>query len=1263
MKKSMFPSARPLQARALLLSTSISLLMVSGIAQATDLQIYASPTAGKKTIIMMLDTSGSMGAGSIDIDYGVNCSDRGEWVTDASGLRYERRFCTINGVKSYDRLSRLKDGMFAFLNSNNGELVNVRVGVGNFSADGDDNTGQILVPAAELGASSTANDSTTPSQRYKLKQAIARLSATSLTPSAHAYAEAAAYLMGTSSWHVFPRIAYRRQGNFSYYYERCTGWTGTLDSRGYERCAGYEYLGSLINPPVSGATYAYSDRSYDYYLEPGTITNTGIVKSKNKDANQNQIMIDDTAANSALQYRSPLPPPADRASCDGQGVYFLSDGVPNNSSNLEAAQIMRAALNDNNFVCSGGTPSLPNINSDTGWTCMGKFAQALYNKTKNPSGTVIKTAFVGFGKDFNNVSASDDVLNACRLSSTSDQTACNATMPAGSFGNGGFFPASTKDDVTTSVVSFIKNLGDVPIEPLSTGSISIPFDPLNPDGFQNYGYLRMINPEPQNLKLIWDGNLKKYQTASGLIKDRGNAAVFDNNGALVSGTTDFWNTGSGDGGKVNEGGAYSRVPMPTTADTTKLRPFFSDIASVTSGTVNPSAAGSNLQSLVPAVTLTNPPSNNILTKFNSTATADSPLKDLPLAVKRRILNYFGYDNEVTDSTSLPSASPTNPPYPNPTERFLAMGGSIHSLPVQLTYSGNLDPSTGDLTSTRAQSLMYGTTDGGLHIVDGTSGTEQMVFVPEELLDSPNGNALRKGEAGAQLSHGMDGPWVADADYDVNSDGTQIAATRMNVYGGLRMGGSSYYGLDVTNLNAPKLKFRIGAGSNSNVSGYTRMGQTWSRPNLANIRHGGTVKRVMIVGAGYDTCYENPRFGLNTTATWNVTDKDQAGTSCSGKTEALGNAVYLVDADSGAKLAEVTYSSGDDRQYLKHSVVSQIATLDREGDGLVDHLYFGDLGGQAFRVDLNNASGTSTANLVKRVTRVLDLSTPANGGYTTAGDQPRFYETPTLTIHDEGANTFILMALASGDRSTPLDVYPTIGREKMKPTTAVANRPTNKVYGVLDRDFVKTDLITGTPTLISRNITVNNMQANPQTLSGNLVTRFFPTSGTAKLGWYRSLSSNSAGTELATGGTRTPGGLKAFENLVAVGGNLFVSVYDPEGTGIATQDPCQPRVVGETDLQRYCLPYGACVDKATGVVDSTREAGTGFVITAGKNANVLGRGIQGANLGNGGPGAGGSGTGGSCSSLTVVGNTGNKGRWDCNRRLVPTRWFQKNAQVN
>ncbi len=72
----------------------------------------------------------------------------------------------------------------------------------------------------------------------------------------------------------------------------------------------------------------------------------------------------------------------------------------------------------------------------------------------------------------------------------------------------------------------------------------------------------------------------------------------------------------------------------------------------------------------------------------------------------------------------------------------------------------------------------------------------------------------------------------------------------------------------------------------------------------------------------------------------------------------------------------------------------------------------------------------------------------------------------------------------------------------------------------------------------------------------------------------SLSSKSDGTE-TTPGFRVAGGMKAFEEPLAIAGNLIVPVYDPQGTGIAPQNPCLPSVVGETD-SRYLVFRLVCI---------------------------------------------------------------------------------------
>ena len=1364
-------------------SFTLALLTASAAAEASDLQIYAKPTAGKKTIIMMLDTSGSMGSGSIVEDYGASggfssCSTSSD--TGGSGsYTYSRTYCsfsystsasstyqklkdlcynpnknadgTSNGgtgaLKCYDRIARLKDGVFAFLDSSNASLNDVIVGVGHFSSytttsstTGDNSSGEILLAARTLGAVGST-------QRNAIKSIVKGLAASNGTPTAHAYAEAAAYLMGTSTYsetYNYRNVAvdkYRfvRQystvrsgsfGNYRYTYTytytlaSCIAWSSTNFSTNTQSCS--TWGSATTTGPVTDSTLLTSSSNpqwtgqpslpaYDSFTSSGSNpqtyilqttqsqlyqvvadANSGMPKSKSRDTTSNpDIVMDRTASDLNALYKSPLPAVADRVSCDGQGVYILSDGAANNTSDSEATAVMSKSLGGygSGFSCTGGLADAtdPSSGSPGAWNCMGEYAKKLFDKTKNPTGVSIQTAFVGFGSAMSSLTQGY-VQRACQLtsrtqSSRSSDDSCSPNqgtyaVASPGYGNGGFFTTQSASGVTDSVVAFINNLGARALSPLPTGAPSIPVDALNPSGFQPYGYLRMLEPNPSNSLLIWRGNLKKYNVFQGALTDVSSTQVFNSLGEFATTTKDIWNNSSyNDGGIINLGGAYSRVPMPASGRTaaaadltanppkyivpatpTALRAVFTDVASSDGTTLTPitsptTGVGVSLLQTPAFTSSTTTDGTYVLGKFQPT-TGQTVLKDFPLLAKLKLLNYLGYSVDLA-STALPASLAT------PVEPFLSMGGIIHSFPVQMTYSGQLK--NDELDNANKQSVLYGTMEGGVHLVDSSTGVEQMVFVPEEILDSTASKALRKSETDTIApTHGVDAPWVADPAYNIGSttqDGngdyiTPVTAKQMNVYGGLRMGGSSYYALDVLTPTAPKLLFRI----NASTSGFSRMGQTWSKPVLANIRYNGAIKRVMIVGGGYDACYENPRFRLGAS----VSSTDYPDTSCNNKTEAQGDAVYIVDAKTGALIWSAAYSASatDGKQYMKHSIVSRISTLDRDADGLVDHLYFGDLGGQVFRADLNNASQRTsgqTSQFGVRVVRLANLATSSSGTAITNGDNPRFYEAPTVTIHDQGTDTFILVGIASGDRSTPLDVSPSIGRENMLPSTALTGRPVNNVYGILDRDFINKDLISTTTTLSysslkSKDFTLASLQKNPQTLT-SVVAAFFPyTAGTSKEGWYRSLSSSSDGTE-KSGSLRTAGGLKAFEEPVALTGNLLVPVYDPEGTGVAVGDPCLPRVVGESDRQQYCLPYGACLN-TDGTKNTTLEAKTGFRLVSNSNdpGAVIGSGIRGISLGPKLPAT--STDANSCGNLTLVGNTGGTGAWSCTKKLLSTRWYEK-----
>lgn len=1293
-------------------SFAFSWLTAASVVQASDLQIYAVPESGKKTIVMMLDTSGSMNS----YDGTANCvtTKAASYSQTINGeqISYTRRGTTNNcssGKTRYDRMTRLKDGMMALLNSDNPDLTRTSVGLGIYGHNS--NNGKILVPANPLGVLNSP-------QRVALKKAIAGLSYNSMTPTAHAYAEAASYLMGTTTVPngFVDRDVYKiiTSKGKTYYYQ-CRRWNAADFADNVKRCRGrdgtdsdnWTYLGTTVPVDLS----AYTPKN-NFYVE-------NVFVSESNDYTGFSASADDTKNDDETLYVSPLPNVDDRQSCDGQGVYILSDGAANNSGTSEASSVMKAALTQEfstDFNCNSGIPNT----SDSASGCMGSFAKKLFNPETNPAGVSIKTAFVGFGSSMNSLSQ-QYVINACRLASRAYNDPITKTVPNdacspgttnavpspssqtafdGGYGNGGFFIADTDAEVTNSVLQFIRNLGAAPLEPLTTGAIAVPYDALNPKNLDTAGYLRAIEPNPASTSLTWRGNLKKYETIltginAGAFQDRSNNLVYTATGDFEEATKDFWNkaktVGSNsahynDGGNIEMGGVRWNMPIPILgqdeeraadgtitkyayAASSEVRNVYTDASTYdAAATTNPlsaltgSSSGTTLLRVPTAPTggYTGTPAQtaaHVLNEFNTATT----IKDYPPLLKRKLLNYLGFNLELT-TEALPTTLPISE------EPYFSLGGIIHSYPVQLTYSGTLD-ANGELTTIRERSVLFGTMEGGLHIVDADSGKEQSVFVPVEILnDTVKSKALSPTATDLNSpSHGVDGAWVADPSYEMTSTTsggsttTQVSAKRMNVYGGMRMGGNSYYGLDALKPGAPKLLFRI----NNQTTGYTDMGQSWSKPVLANVRYGNTIKRVMIIGGGYDQCYENPNFKLGAT----VANTDYPDTTCNNKTTAKGNAVYIVDATNGDLIWSATYQNDtsnvlNGRNYLKHSIVSRISTLDRDADGLVDHLYFGDLGGQIFRIDLNN-NATNAAGLGKRVTRLANLASAiTDTGYTSTNtyldeNAPRFYEPVTVTIHDESGKTFIVVGAASGNRSTPLDVAPITGREGMLPRTALSAKPVNNVFGIIDADFSNSTLISGTPTLLTVNKTLADLIRNPQLLPNGVtkvVDRFISGGSYHKFGWYRSLSSLHDGTEKADNAFRREGGLKAYEEPVAITNNLIVSVYDPEGDGVSPNDPCNPRIVGETDFQKFCLPFGACVN-SDGTPNSSKEGGTGFQLTSdNKNSNVIGSGIRGLSFvakSDGSPSPQ-----GSCGRLTLAGNTSGTGEWQCTSHFVPTRWYER-----
>lgn len=293
---------------------------------------------------------------------------------------------------------------------------------------------------------------------------------------------------------------------------------------------------------------------------------------------------------------------------------------------------------------------------------------------------------------------------------------------------------------------------------------------------------------------------------------------------------------------------------------------------------------------------------------------------------------------------------------------MQMGDPIHSQPVIVNYS------------TTDSAIFVSTNQGFLHSIDPETGSENFAIIPKDLLN----NLYDLYQDGSTFSHiyGLDGDMVL----------RNVDDTTKYLYVGMRRGGKNYYAFDISNKMSPRLVFKIESGT----PGFEKLGQSWSRPTITKMRFGGSAKNVMIFGGGYDEDQDNNLL--------RTTDNE-------------GNAVYIVDADTGALLWSASNSDADlIVPEMEYSIPARISVIDREGDGFADHLYVVDMGGQIFRLDVkpNGPGGPIVGGLL------ADFGGPAEE------DNRRFFYGPDVSEISLGDDHYYAVAIGSGYRAHPLD---------------------------------------------------------------------------------------------------------------------------------------------------------------------------------------------------------------------------------------------------
>lgn len=952
--------------------------------------------------------------------------------------------------------------------------------------------------------------------------------------------------------------------------------------------------------------------------------------------------------------------PNAETACAGYGVYYLTDGDPS-GDNPSSAKTTYNAKVGNTFAltdtqCTGG-------DSDS-WSCVQSMAANSQQK-KNNSNVEIKTAVVGFGTAFNFANSSgqsviynpktnytDTILSASFSGNTL------AAAKAAVAGKGGWYSASNTSDIVSSVTNFVDSI-KVPIAAITTGTSAIPQDVLNTSVIQPYAYFPQFQPKPSENFRAWTGNLKKYNVADGILKDKNNTALFSSASVLNTANEDLWtpNYATNTTLTANQqrlkalGGLLSRLNIQKTGSSLNRKVFTSN------GTT--------------------------LTAVNEDYIKADPTN------RGYYLGLLGYDITAAQVQGLTSNFDLSQ-LPQTTSELRQIGAVMHSTPVLLTQAGKVSYVAAQAaqaattttaavaardaymdTTNRDDYVLFGTTQGVLHVVKAgksdeittvgnTAGQEVFAFVPQEMLAAQGKAFLDPPQTVVEgsttngmnnLYYGVDGAWTAHTEYVYNNVDetfkvydTSLKYGKQWVYGGLRMGGRSYYALDLTNLDSPAVKFRIDPANNS-VDGFTtpsgegtryealgKMGQSWSKPTIANVQWKGKRRLVMFVGGGYDSTGGSDGKGYET---FNYN-----------QTNGVGAGVYMFDANTGEFLWS-TYDAKDatkpavapyigDGNELKYSVVSQIKGVDRDGDGDIDHLYFGDLGGQVFRVDLNSThsvSGTA-ANYAKQITRIYN-------GHVANGVSPRFYEMPAFTVYQGAGGLFAVISIGSGNRSTPLLGKQVNGAYIVNGETAALNATltNDAIYNIYDKAVTDTNPAAVTlPTSPTQSnlyeLTSTNRELNAATAGTPPANLAANKENSNYKGWYYSFISPN----LASNDTR-----RAIEkvqgDLIAIDNDLYVSTFDAEGVG--TTESCGAGIYGNSRAHRFCMPYGQCVNGDT----------------VASNTLVLGKGLLGITMG---PGT----TGADRRIIAPLGSLPNGNKitgitYSAANKLIPQSWYEKN----
>lgn len=551
---------------------------------------------------------------------------------------------------------------------------------------------------------------------------------------------------------------------------------------------------------------------------------------------------------------------------------------------------------------------------------------------------------------------------------------------------------------------------------------SVTIDQTASLGVQDSSFFSIFKPRDGNPR--WHGNLKKLQLdynadddAFEFLDVNGDNGVSEL-GRIKDSALTFWTNPatlkidgratSQDGGIATLGGAGQRIPGFGTASGV--------------GTVN---TGSNTTTAGPRKLFYDNDGGTALTGLNANSSAvrddlkSDSLGGVGNTEATALLHYMrGFEVGTTASPAANPAAQT---------RSWLHGAVFHSRPLAINYGAR---ASGGYTANNPDiRIVYGATDGYLRMLRNTesggsqSGVESWAVIPQKVMSQQK--VLRDEDSLAALPYGVDGAPVAYIRNTTSASdplGSIIESSdpddRAWLYFGLRRSGAAYYGLNITNPDSPSLMWRI----SDSQPNFSEMGLAFSEPSIGTINvdtgSGAQEKVVLFIGGGYASKKDS---------------EDGSGGNL-GTDDAEGNALYIVDAETGALIwkakngvfnplamftANDPIDDSNDNSYkhplLVDSIPSQVSILDTDGDGNIDRFYVGDTGGRMWRGDIaSNDRNDWTFTPIFSIGRHDDPSLSVS-------QDRRFFHRPDFVPTRSETGNYDVILSATGDQADPYNL--------------------------------------------------------------------------------------------------------------------------------------------------------------------------------------------------------------------------------------------------